>query len=115
MTRGTEGVLHMSRGTFAGAAAALVAVAGCSSKASFSTPTGGVVTITASRSSVVANGVNTVTLHAQDTAGGTIALSTNRGTFAGGSTSTTVAGGSGDVVLTTCNTATDATCGGVAT
>ncbi len=108
----------MTRGTFAAAAAAAFAViAGCSSKASFSTPpgSGGVVTITASRSSVVANGVNTVTLHAQDTAGGTIALSTNRGTFAGGSTSTTVAGGSGDVVLTTCNTATDATCGGVAT
>jgi Invasin, domain 3 len=108
----------MARGTFAAAAAAaLVVVAGCNDKPKFSTPvgpSGGVVSISASRAAVVANGVNTVTLHVQDTAGGTIALATNRGTFAGGSNTTTVAGGSGDVVLTTCNTAVDLACAGTA-
>lgn len=108
----------MTRGTCAAAAAAAFAVvAGCNDKPSFSTPggsSGGVVSITASRSAVVANGVNTVTLSVQDTGGGPIALATNRGTFAGGTSSTTVPGALGDVILTTCNTATDPACAGTA-
>jgi hypothetical protein len=89
------------------------AFAACSTKSSLSTPSGSFVTVTASRPTVLANGVNTVTIHVQDSAGGSIAVTTNKGTFPGGVISATVQS-AGDLVLTTCNTATSATCAGTA-
>ena len=94
------------------AALASVAVAGCSSK-SDSTPTPSLVSVSVSSASVVANGVNTVTVHVVAGAGQTVYLSTDRGTFAGGLQSTSITG-PGDLELTTCDAATEASCAGVA-
>jgi hypothetical protein len=95
-------------------ALASLAAAGCSgSSSSPSTPATGLVTVSVSSASVVANGVNVVTVHVVANAGQVIYLSTDRGTFAGGVKSGSVTG-TGDLILTTCDAATDTSCAGTA-
>ncbi|MBI5067842.1 MAG: hypothetical protein HZB56_06340 [Deltaproteobacteria bacterium] len=84
----------------------------CSAGACAPPPT---VTVTPSRSTALANGVNSVNVQVSTSGSGPILVSTSRGTFPGGVTSTTVNGTSGALTLTTCNTATSATCAGTAT
>lgn len=98
------------------AAACLAAsLAACnSSSGGGSAPPAETVTVTASRTSVVANGTNTVTFRVTASGGGPIDVSATKGTFAGGTARTQVAGAAGDVVLTTCDAAADATCAGTA-
>jgi hypothetical protein len=90
---------------------------GCSSEETHSpSAPAPVLDLSASATSVVANGVNAVTLTVTDTSGaGPITLTTNRGTFSGGGTTTSVAGASGTATLVTCNAATSGTCAGTAT
>ncbi len=80
------------------------------------TPTGPTLTLTASDTSVIANGSNTVTLAVTDSGGsGPIAFTTTRGTFSGGGTTTQLAGATGTVTLVTCDASTVGTCAGTAT
>ncbi len=89
---------------------------GCSKKSDSSgAPPSGFVGITASRTAVVANGTNSVTLTVTDTAGGPVSVSTNRGAFSGGGQTATVPGASGTLTLVTCNATVDAACAGAAT
>lgn len=86
------------------AASAVLALAACSdSKSSPSSQPTAFVGITPSVSTVVANGVNTVTLNYTNTGGGSATITTDRGTFSGGGTSVTVSNASGSVDLVTCN------------
>jgi hypothetical protein len=79
-----------------------------------SSSSSGFLGIVASKSKVVANGTNTVTLTVTNTAGGSVTVTTNRGTFSTGGTSATVPGASGTLTLVTCDATTDATCAGTA-
>lgn len=75
--------------------------------------TAGTVSITASESTVVADGVRTVTLSVTNTTGSPATVTTDRGTFPGGATQATVTGTVGTLVLTTCDAAV-AGCAGTA-
>jgi hypothetical protein len=91
------------------AALSAVVAAGCSKSSSGPAP---ILTLSVSSTQVVANGVNSVTVHVVSDAGTLVTVSTDRGTFAG-STRASVTG-TGDLVLTTCNAATNTACAGVA-
>lgn len=92
----------------------LASSAACSKKSDSGTPAA-TVAITASKRTVVANGVNTITLTVTDTEGGPVTVTTNRGSFAGGVKTATISGASGTLTLTTCDAATESTCAGTAT
>lgn len=96
-------------------AVCLAASFGCSKSSGSSSPSGGFVSISPSKGSIVANGVNTVTLNVTDTSGGPVTVTTTRGTFSGGGATATVPGTSGTLTLVTCNASTDVTCAGNAT
>ncbi len=104
--------------SFAAALCLAAATAGCKSDSGHTpdtTPTAPTVTLTASDASVIANGVNTVTLSVTDGGGsGPIQFTTTRGTFSGGGTTTSIAGATGTVTLVTCNASTVSTCAGTA-
>jgi len=70
--------------------------------------------VSASLPTVLANGVNTVTIHFEGAASSPVSVTTTRGTFVGGLRTTSIAATSGDVTLTTCNAAVDPACAGVA-
>jgi hypothetical protein len=89
----------------------LASLLGCSEEGHSPTPPAATVSVVPSATSVVADGVNTVTLTVTDTGNGPINVTASRGTFVG---ATTIAGASGTVVLRTCNAATDTTCAGTA-
>lgn len=97
----------------------VVSAAGCSEDSrepSPPPPATAALTLTASDTSVIANGVNTVTLAATDGSGsGPIDLTTTRGTFPGGGTTAQIPGGTGTVILTTCDAIAVPTCAGTAT
>ncbi|HEY7724278.1 MAG TPA: Ig-like domain-containing protein [Anaeromyxobacteraceae bacterium] len=88
-------------------------VLGCG-KSSKAGPVASSLAVTATPATVLANGTNTVAVHVAGGASGSISVTTNRGTFPGGSKSATLTGPGGDLVLTTCNIAVDASCAGVA-
>lgn len=96
-------------------ASSSVPLAGCSKSKDSGGGSTGFVGITASRKSVVANGMNSVTLSVTDTGGGPVAVSTNRGQFSGGGTTATIPGAAGTLTLVTCNAASEAACAGTAT
>jgi Invasin, domain 3 len=97
------------------AALCLSSFAGCKKSSDGGGGTLTSVGITASKKAVVANGTNSLTLTITDNTGGTISVSTNRGTFSGGGGSTTVTGPSATLTLITCNAAVDGNCAGTAT
>lgn len=90
-------------------AAALAALAACSGASN--APVRTTLMVTATQTSVVANGRNSVTVHVEGATRGPLKFFTTRGSFASGSTQQ-VDGTSGDAVLTTCNAATDGSCAG---
>ena len=92
------------------AALAAAALAACSS--SPEGPSGTTTLImTATPSSVVANGKNTVLLHVEGATKAPIVIRTTRGSF-GGNPSAQADALSGDFTLTTCDTSVDSSCGG---
>jgi hypothetical protein len=107
--------MKTSAWTVAAALCLSASFAGCKSS---SDSGGGTITsvgLTASKKAVVANGTNSVTLTVTDNSGGTVSVSTNRGTFSGGGGSATVTGPTATLTLITCNASTDASCAGTAT
>ncbi len=102
------------------AALCLAAVAAGCSKDEGHTPAqpGPSVSVTPSATSVVANGTNIVTLNVTDTGAVAVTVTTDRGTLNGGVTSYVIPAGTGattgTVTLTTCNSATNLGCPGVA-
>jgi hypothetical protein len=104
----------------AAAACLAVSAAGCSEDEGRDpapvTPPGPTVTLTTSDTSIIANGVNTVTLAVTDGGGsGPIDFTTTRGTFSNGLTTFQLAGATGTVTLTTCDAIAVPTCAGTAT
>lgn len=69
------------------------------------------VTVRASPTSVLADGVATVSLTVATNGSGPISVATDRGTLS----QTSIAGSSGTLTLTSCNSATDSLCAGAAT
>ncbi len=97
------------------AAVVSFSIAGCSKDDSTPSTPATSLSLNASAASVVANGVNTVTITVTDTSGsGPINLTTTRGTFSTGGTTATIAGASGVVTLVTCDATAVATCAGTA-
>ncbi len=90
-----------------------VVAAACSKSSSGGSPPASVVSVSVSRTSVIGNGTNAVTVTVSDSAGGAVTVTTTKGAFPGGGKSATVQG-AGTLTLTTCSTALDATCPGTA-
>ena len=95
-------------------------LAGCTKKDdahTASAPPPPVVTISASPTSLVANGTNTANVLVTNTGGGSVTLTISpagRGSFPGNSSTATISGASASVTLTACNSATPG-CTGTAT
>ena len=100
----------MNRSLVRMAALAAAALAACSSSNGGSSGTTTLI-MTATPSSVVANGKNTVLLHVEGATKAPIVIRTTRGSF-GGNPSAQVDALAGDFTLTTCDTSVDASCGG---
>ncbi|HEY6004402.1 MAG TPA: invasin domain 3-containing protein [Anaeromyxobacter sp.] len=107
--------MKMNAWTVAAAASILASFAACKKSSDSGGGTIVSVGITASKKAVVANGTNSITLTVTDNSGGTVSVSTNRGTFSGGGGSATVTGPTATLTLITCNASADPSCAGVAT
>jgi hypothetical protein len=100
-----------SRSLVALAVVALTAACGdSSSPGGGSTGTPGVLTVTATPSSVVADGANTIAVRVEGATQAPISVSTTHGTFPGGAKAVQVNALVADLVLTTCDSRVDSTC-----